>query len=110
MTGMFAALVRHFSGLGMPVHLAGWVPADARPPYITLTVEPADWRRVGYLAMTAWLPAAGDGNLRRLQTLEAAVSGIPPGGLRLVSEPDHAQALGGQLRFELVRYPTGSPV
>ncbi|MBQ6175257.1 MAG: hypothetical protein IJK28_11610 [Clostridia bacterium] len=126
MRELMKALTARFSGLGMPLFLSGWVPADAHLPYLTLTVEPADWRRPGYAALTAWVPAEEGGNARRFEAMERIAALIPRGGLhlpypggicilrraradflRLVSEPGTSGAVGGQVRFEIVRYPTG---
>ena len=129
MTELTRALVARFSGYGMPVYLTGWVPADARPPYLTLTVEPGDWRRLGYLALTVWMNQAEEGNRRRLEAMERLAASVPEGGLRvccpgeicvvrraradflrLVADPARSGALGGQVRFEMVRYPRGGAV
>lgn len=124
MKEMTRALAAHFSaGAGMPLFLEGWVPPDARPPYMTLALREAEGRRPGELTLRVWHPLHPAGNRQLLETLDALASLVPEGGLRLpcaggicvlrrsrtgflelTDTPGRSRAAGGLMRLEVIWY------
>ncbi|MBR4710728.1 MAG: hypothetical protein IKP10_01760 [Clostridia bacterium] len=122
MTELTRALAARFSeGAGLPLYLAGWVPPDARPPYLTMDLEEAPPRQTGSLEIRVWMQPHGVRPLT--DALDAVAALVPEGGLRLAwtgglclvrrartgflrltEAPGRGGGTGGAVRFEITCY------
>ena len=107
MTALQQALAAFFGGIGLPVYLAGWVPAGAPLPYLTLSMEEIGGAR-GRVTVRCWHRAAGGANAARAGVMDALARAVPRGGVRLTLPAGCAVLRRGAAGFQTLKDGPGA--